>query len=128
MTKRQRAAEGSLRFTRFLLRASVLPLLAFSTIAGYLVGSTLIEANTATSNLREMPPHQQPTWDASYSRQFPSCVALVLWPERERPVAFVVKRGAEVERMSVRAAYHALSPRHASRTDDVRIIGACRRG
>lgn len=126
--KRRDPAGAPTRFTSFLVRASVVPLLLFATLAGYLVGETVLDANAATRSLLQVPQPEHPSWKASYSREFPHCVALVLWPDRERPVAFVVRRGSEVERMGARAAYEALSPGPASKADDVRIIGACRRG
>lgn len=32
-----------------------------------------------------------PVWESSWSRRFPGCVALALWPQDERPVALVTR-------------------------------------
>src|SRR3954451_1540148 len=35
--------------------------------------------------------HGAPAWKDSYSRRFPGCVALVLWPAGQLPVAYVTR-------------------------------------
>jgi len=60
--------------------------------------------------------HVAPVWKDSYSRRFPGCVALVLWPADQRPVAYVT-RSADGAVNRVRADLGV--PRGST-------IGACR--
>lgn len=58
-----------------------------------------------------------PAWRDAWSRRFPGCVALALWPQDERPVAVVTLDGrGEVARLSPGADVPAGS----------RVVGACR--
>jgi hypothetical protein len=56
-------------------------------------------------------------WAESYSRQFPGCVALALWPPDEKPVAVVTRASdGEVTRLEPHAPAHTWG----------HVIGACR--
>lgn len=58
-------------------------------------------------------------WSQAWSERFPGCVAMVLWPVDERPVALVTRSASgAVSRVS------ADSPRRLA--PDERAIGACR--
>ena len=35
--------------------------------------------------------HVVPAWKDSYSRRFPGCVSLVLWPADQQPVAYITR-------------------------------------
>ena len=110
---------------RRLVRALVAPVLVLLLVAGYFVTANALAVNTVTDELADA--NQAPTpWKASYSRQFPGCVAAVLWPERETPVAVVVRwRSGRVERIDrIEAARRAVT---STRRDDGEIIGACYR-
>ncbi len=61
---------------------------------------------------------REPIWRESWSERFPGCVATVLWPPAERPVA-VVTRDPEGRVARVDAARVAV--------DDARTVGVCRR-
>ena len=107
------------------MRASVLPMLAFVAVAASLIGTGLLAAGTSATEADAAAHMPEPAWREAYSRQFPGCVATVLWPVRERPVAFVVKRlSGEVTRIGVDEAVRRA--RNASVADDVWTIGACR--
>ncbi len=106
-------------------RALLVAVAAVVLVVGYLVTAGAIGV-TSTGHVPGSPAPQQRAapWKASYSRQFPGCVASVLWPERRTPVAVVVRLpGGKVERISRDAAAHG-ALRH-SRYEDARIIGAC---
>jgi hypothetical protein len=64
-----------------------------------------------------------PVWQASYSERYPGCVASVLWPAAEQPVAVVVRApDGAVEKV-------ALDPRRQSLQElapGTTAIGACR--
>ena len=107
------------------VRAAVLPVLLVATVAASLLGTRLVVANSAPSEAGFVVP-SEPAWTAAYSRRFPGCVATVLWPAAERPVAFVVReRSAEVIRISLREALQRAED--ASRADGATTIGVCRR-
>jgi hypothetical protein len=58
-------------------------------------------------------------WSASWSERFPGCVAVVLWPEGERPVALVTRSpDGAMTRLEVGSA------RRVPLGD--RVVGACR--
>jgi hypothetical protein len=60
----------------------------------------------------------EPIWRESWSERFPGCVATVLWPPAERPVAVVTRDPAgRVARVDVARAT----------VGDARTVGACRR-
>jgi hypothetical protein len=119
----QRSGTG---LTRVFVRALVVPVLALVAVTGYLVGAAAIAANEAPHVSSSPTPRVETPWKASYSRQFPGCVAAVLWPERETPVAVVVRwRSGEVDRISRGEAAHRALTR--TRIDDGTIIGACYR-
>ena len=107
------------------MRASVLPVLMFVTVTASLIGTGLLAADTSATEADAAVRMPEPAWREAYSRQFPGCVATVLWPVRERPVAFVVKRlSGEVTRIGVDEAVRRA--RNATVADDVWTIGACR--
>jgi hypothetical protein len=112
--------------TRVLVRALVVPVLFLLGVTGYLVTSTALAASTPSSDGDAGRPPVTSDWKSGYSRQFPGCVASVLWPERETPVAIVVRwRSGRVDQVVMRHA----APRVFSsvRTGDAEIIGACYR-
>ena len=82
------------------------------------VGLLLCVAVATTSRPPGRYDEPEPIWRESWSERFPGCVATVLWPPAERPVAVVTRdpsgRVARVE--SARAA-----------VDGARTVGACRR-
>ena len=107
------------------LRVLVVPTLGVLALLGYYVTASALAVSDTSRQLTETTrPVAQP-WKARYSERFPGCVAAVLWPGRETPVAVVVQwRSGEVERVARGVALRrALSE---SRADDGRIIGACR--
>ena len=58
-------------------------------------------------------------WSASWSQRFPGCVAMVLWPQGERPVALVTR--------SPDGTVHRLAVGSAGRVPSGdRVVGACR--
>jgi hypothetical protein len=72
-----------------------------------------------TTTSRPAGPYgeHEPIWRESWSERFPGCVATVLWPPAERPVALVTRDPAgRVARVPARAA-----------VDDEHTVGACRR-
>lgn len=112
--------------TRVLVRAFVVPVLVLLGVTGYLVTATALAAGTSTHDLRSVRPPVTSDWRSGYSRQFPGCVASVLWPERETPAAIVVRgRSGEVDRIVMRHATQRVFTR--VRTGDAAIIGACYR-
>ncbi len=108
-----------------LARALVIPALLLGAFAVYLIGANALAVNTATQQADRTPEVRSP-WKASYSRQFPGCVAAVLWPARETPVAVVVKwQSGEVERIKTRYASNGIGS--ATTANHAAIIGACYR-
>ena len=62
-------------------------------------------------------------WEASYSEQYPGCVASALWPAEELPVALVVRTpDGNVDRVALDAQRRSLQHLPAGST----TIGACR--
>jgi hypothetical protein len=106
-------------------RALLVATAAVLIVVGYLVTAGAIGVRSPDHGGRAPgPEHRVTSWKASYSRQFPGCVASVLWPERRTPAAVVVRLpGGEVERISRDAAAHGAL--RNSRYEDARIIGAC---
>lgn len=112
--------------SRALVRALVVPVLVLLAVTGYLVTATSLAANTTTDPSDSSRRPVTSSWKAGYSRQYPGCVASVLWPERETPVAIVVRhRSGDVEKVTMRRA----SPRlfTALRRGTTDVIGACYR-
>jgi hypothetical protein len=108
------------------VRALVVPVLVLLGLIGCLVTSAALTANTTSHRLEADRSPVTSSWKAGYSRQFPGCVASVLWPERETPAAIVVRaRSGEVHRIVMRHATPSLFTR--VRTGGVEIIGACYR-
>ncbi len=111
---------------RVLLRALVVPVLVLLGVTGYLVTSAALAANTTSHRLEAERSPVTSAWKAGYSRQFPGCVASVLWPERETPVAIVVRwRSGEVDRVAMRRVGAGVFT--SVRTGQADIIGACYR-
>jgi hypothetical protein len=106
-------------------RAVLVAVAAVVLVVGYLVAAGAMGLHATDRPGRSADPHPRAvTWKASYSRQFPGCVASVLWPEHKQPVAVVVRLpGGQVERISSEAAAHGAL--RNSRYEDARIIGAC---
>ena len=112
--------------SRALVRALVVPVLVLLAVTGYLVTATALAANTPSDSSDHSRPPVTSSWKAGYSRQFPGCVASVLWPERETPVAIVLRhRSGEVRKVAMRRA----TPRLFTevRRGSTEIIGACYR-
>ncbi len=105
-------------------RALLVAVAAVVLVVGYLVTAGAIGV-TSTDHAPRSPAEQRATpWKARYSRQFPGCVASVLWPDRRTPIAVVVRLPeGRVERISRDAAAHGAL--RDSRYEDARIIGAC---
>jgi hypothetical protein len=95
------------------------------------VGVVLVVALTSVAPLPEIAPAPagrtvaavpedgSRLWSASWSERFPGCVAVVLWPEGERPVALVARSpDGAVNRLEVGSA------RRVPLGD--RVVGACR--
>ena len=106
-------------------RALLVAVAAVLLVVGYLVTAGAIGVTSTPTVPRPRATEQRATpWKASYSRQFPGCVASVLWPDHRTPAAVVVRLpGGKVERISRDAAAHG-ALQH-SRYEDARIIGAC---
>jgi hypothetical protein len=109
-----------------LVRALVVPVLVLLGVTGYLVTSAALAANTTVHRLEADRPPVTSAWKAGYSRQYPGCVASVLWPERETPVAIVLRwRSGEVARVAMRHVRAGVFTQ--VRTGQADIIGACYR-
>ena len=81
---------------------------------GAVDGTPLVENGTEA---------QAPVWDASYSERYPGCVASVLWPSTEEPVAVLVQApDGTVERVTLDARRQSLQQLAPGTT----TIGACR--
>lgn len=112
--------------SRALVRALVVPVLVLLAVTGYLVTATALAASTTTDVGDSSPAQATSPWRAGYSRQFPGCVASVLWPERETPVAIVVRHGSGgVQKVAMRHATPRLFTEVRRGTTE--IIGACYR-
>ncbi len=89
-----------------------------------LTAAMLVAGSPGPPQLRDSPDPgaaQRQPWRASYSRRFPGCVALLLWPRDEQPRALVVRApDGRLELLSVREA--ALTAGHGR----FRTLGACR--
>lgn len=124
--ERQQRPSRSTGLARVLVRALVVPGLVLLGVTGYLVTSAALAANTTAHRLEAERAPVTSAWEAGYSRKFPGCVAAVLWPERETPVAVVVRwRSGEVDRIEMRQVRAGLFThvRHGR----AEIIGACYR-
>ena len=110
------------RFGHVWARALVVPVVLFLVTAAYL----LVVAGLGASHdqPRGTAVDQATTWRASYSRKFPRCVALVLWPRYERPAAVLVREPGRVTMMTMREAVVRL--RLADAPHEVELVGACR--
>lgn len=115
--------ERTTGWVRALARAVVLPTALFVLGAGYVVVGAQHAAEAASDRTGATTADPARVWHASYSRRYPGCVALVLWPRGELPTALVVRdRTGAIARVSVREA--AVRLRSAEHTDV--IVGACR--
>lgn len=111
---------------RVLVRAFLLPVLVILGVGGYLVTAAALGVHTAPSSLDSVGPSAASDWEDGYSRRFPGCVASVLWPERETPVAIVVRwRSGEIDRVVMRHPSQEVFTRVPTGGAD--IIGACYR-
>ena len=62
-------------------------------------------------------------WKATYSEEYPGCVAAVLWPQDETPTAVVtLTPEGRVDRVALDAQHRPVEPL----PDQARTIGACR--
>jgi hypothetical protein len=110
------------RFARVWGRALVLPVVLFLVASAYLV----VVAGLGASEEEPVgaAADQATSWRASYSRRFPGCVALVLWPRRERPAGVLVREHGTLAVMTLREAVVRL--RLADSPHEVEMVGACR--
>ena len=110
------------RFRHVWARALVVPVVLFFVTAAYLQ----VVAGLGASHDEPLgtAADQATTWRASYSRRFPGCVALVLWPRYERPAAVLVREPGRVSMMTMREAVVRL--RLADTPHEVELVGACR--
>jgi hypothetical protein len=106
-------------FGQTFSRASVVPLFLFLLVAAYLVPTQLFAHPSPSS---PTPDHSSVVWKASYSERYPGCVATVLWPATETPVALViVAPDGSTARLTNEEARQ-----RAAQGQVVRTIGACR--
>jgi len=105
-------------FGQTFSRASVLPLFLFTLLAAYLIPTQVL-----SHPMTVLPtPDQAVVWKASYSEKYPGCVASVLWPAAETPVALVVMGpDGAIARVTSEEARQ-----RAARGQVARTIGACR--
>ena len=111
---------------RVLLRAFLVPVLVLLAVAGYVLTAGALAVSTATDGISKDRPQVASPWKARYSKAYPGCVAAVLWPQRNTPVAVVVRwDSGEVERIRIdEPARRGLTPDALAQAD---IIGACYR-
>ena len=82
--------------------------------ASVVLALAVVASGTPTRGWSE----REPIWRESWSERFPGCVATVLWPPGERPVALVTRDPAgQLSRVSVAEAAAGAA----------RTVGACRR-
>jgi hypothetical protein len=85
----------------------------------WVVVSCLLAAGLAAAWRPPSPRgEQEPLWEESWSERYPGCVATVLWPATERPVAVVTRDPA---------GHLARVPVDEVGVSDPRAVGACRR-
>ena len=117
------APSALVSFTGALARLGALLALLTVVSAAYL--NTL---GTREAHRYDAPPGQtadtrHAVWKESWSRRFPGCVALLLWPPREVPRALVVRDGTgPLRQLSVRQA--VVEVRGGGPRPDT--VGACR--
>ena len=106
--------------------AVVLRVLALGLVA--VVGVVLVSEHAATrpaaSGEHQAQRSAEASWRSAYSRRFPDCVAVVLWPRTETPTALVIRTDhGRVRRVGLRgrAAQEAFAVLQRSS-----LIGACR--
>jgi len=74
--------------------ASVLLRSARMTAVVFLVLVVTLAAKPMDVSASHPHAHSTPVWKDSYSKRFPGCVSLVLWPADQQPVAFVMRTSA----------------------------------
>jgi len=102
-------------FTSVLLRAVRMAVVALVVFVAALAVRPM-DVSDRSRHVHSAPIHAAPVWKDSYSRRFPGCVALVLWPADQQPVAYVT-RTADGAVSRVRAGLAVASGS---------TIGACR--
>ncbi len=105
-------------FGQTLTRVSLLPLCLFLAAAAYLVPSAFF--SPAVPQMRA--PQSSALWEATYSEKFPGCVATVLWPAAEKPIALLIIDAAGRMEMVSREEARTL----AAAGNLARTVGACR--
>src|SRR3954466_12950738 len=82
------AGPAAMPFASVLLRSARMSAVAFLVLMGTLAAKPVDVAASL--------PHAHSTavWKDSYSRRFPGCVSLVLWPAGQQPVAYVTRTSA----------------------------------
>jgi hypothetical protein len=110
------------RFAHVWARALVVPVVLFLVVTAYLV----VVAGLGAADDEPVGTAADPatSWRASYSRRFPDCVALVLWPRHERPAGVLVRAHGTLAVMTLREAVVRL--RLADSPHEVELVGACR--
>jgi hypothetical protein len=76
---------SAVSFASLLLRAVRM------TVVGLLVCLVTLAARPMDVSASHQHARVTPVWKDSYSKRFPGCVALVLWPADQRPVAYVTR-------------------------------------
>jgi hypothetical protein len=72
-------------FTSVLLRSARMTVVAFVVLVVTLAAQP-VDVSASHPNSQGTP-----MWKDSYSRRFPGCVSLVLWPADQLPVAYVTR-------------------------------------
>ncbi len=113
------------RVTAAVTRALTALALVTAVVVTYLVVLSVHEAGVGGSGDGSSSRPAHPVWKESYSRRFPGCVAVLLWPPQEVPRALVVRnRDGALVQMPVGEA--TVRVRSAAVGDDVRTVGVCR--
>ncbi|MGZ4699250.1 MAG: hypothetical protein ACXVY4_17425 [Oryzihumus sp.] len=113
------------RLRRLLRRAFVVPAVLFVLASAYVTVVALRPDAQAAEVTRAGVRQDAALWPSSWSRRFPGCVAVVLWPRTEAPKAVLLRDGSgNVAAMTVRDAGMRL--RLAGPDDQVRLVGICR--
>lgn len=104
------------------LRVGAAPILGLVLASALVLGGVLQLGGAGAERVDRHPGGE--LWEPAYSRQFPGCVATVLWPVEERPAGLVVRsRSGEVSRLSMPEAIRAA---RADPGDRDQVIGVCR--
>ena len=103
-------------FSGLLLR-SFLSVLAL----GAVLATSVLHSAVAVDSTHSHPGSTVP-WKESWSKRYPGCVSVLLWPQDERPVAVVAKRpDGSITRVAVRG-----TKPFAAVPSGARPVGACR--